>query len=113
MRVNVPFDFNACGKALPVEVYKATLQPQEWRAVLSQVEGTAGCYLPVMAFKKAKGTPEYGALLLHQYGRFYFLIGVRTVHTGWGADLFTTGAERELVKAQAASTPITLIVSGN
>jgi hypothetical protein len=107
MRASVPFGFQAGGKILPAGVYNVALSHGSHRIVLSQLNGYAGCTLPIKTYA-GPATPGDGKLIFSQYGDSYFLTHVDVSGTDSGVDLFTSHAERELAKTQPKGKQVVL-----
>ncbi len=105
MRVSVPFGFRACGQTLPAGVYKVDLNLMNQRIALLQLDGKAGCYLPVKAYT-GPGAPEHGTIVFNRYGDRHFLSRVNARGVRMGATVFTDRAERELAKVEGAAKTV-------
>jgi hypothetical protein len=111
MRVSVPFGFRAGVQSLPAGTYKVELSRMHNRITMTQLEGTAGCFLPIKA-NGGPGMPEGGALIFNHYGNSYFLTRVNSAGVAGAAELFTSRAEREVAKTQPGTSTVVLSPSG-
>ena len=110
MRVAVPFDFRACGQALPAGVYRVELDLGSQRISFRQLDGKAACYTSVKAYT-GPGASDVGTLVFNRYGDRYFLSLVNAPGVSMGAAVHADRAEREVARNAAAGKPVRVLAS--
>ena len=100
MRVSIPFKFHAGTEILPAGNYQVKIELQSRHVSITGLDNKAGCLLNYKTGLSGKELAK-GHLVFNAYGSAYFLHRVEP-RASDGVELFTSRAEREMARVNAA-----------
>lgn len=110
MRVSIPFEFQAAGKALPAGDYFVTVGHGCRRVDLSSADG----HTIFLAGNPSSRVPgERSSLVFHKYGNTYFLHEVLSSRQPYGHVLPTSKDEKALINIAGMHSVVETISAGS
>lgn len=111
-RFHIPFPFVAGNKALPAGDYVVRVNAASRSIELNSPDGGARLFLTGNSPYRSAEAADNGSLIFKKYGKTYFLNQTWKTGSQWGYELPASKAEREMAKADASDSAVTVSLAG-